>query len=136
MNPTIEPTPNTERPKEVTGAVRLVAASFAIGGVRAVFDLAQKVSGISFLVALLILVVFLGICFFFVSRIAAGKNWARIVFLVLFLIGLPLALPGYIADLRINFLHGAISIIIALLQLIGTYLLFTRNSNVWFRRRK
>ena len=135
MDPTIEPMANVERPKNVNRAVQLIAASFAIGGIRAVFDLAQKVSGVYFVVALLLLVVFLGIWFFFVNRIAAGKNWARIVFLVL-LIGLPLAVPGYIADLRINPLHGSVSIIIALLQLVGTYLLFTKDSNIWFRRRK
>ena len=136
MDPTIEPMANVERPKEVTRAVLLIAASFAIGGIRAVFDLAQKVSGVYFLVALLLLVIFLGICFFFVNRIAAGKNWARIVFLVLFLIGLPLAVPGYVAELRINPLHGSFSIIIALLQLVGTYLLFKKDSNIWFRRQK
>jgi 4-amino-4-deoxy-L-arabinose transferase-like glycosyltransferase len=134
MDP-IEPTANVERPKEVTRAVQLISASFAIGGIRAVFDLAHKLSGASFLFGMLVLVVFLGICFFFVSKIGAGRNWARIIFLVLFLIGLPLSIPGYIQDIRTNLLHGSVSIIVAILQLIGMYLLFTRNSNLWFRKR-
>ena len=136
MEPTIEPTADVERPGAVTRAVQLISASFAIGGIRAVFDLAQKVSGATFLLAILLLIVFLGICFFFLSKIATGKNWARITFLVLLVIGLPLAIPGYIGELRTNLVHGSLSIIVAILQLIGICLLFTRNSNRWFKKRK
>jgi hypothetical protein len=135
MDP-IEPTANVERPKEVTRAVQFLYASFVIGGIRTVFYLAQKLSGSTFLFGILLLLVLLGICIFFVSKIGAGRNWARIIFLVLFLIGLPLSIPGYIQDLRTNLPHGSVSIIIAILQLLGVYLLFTRNSNLWFRRRK
>lgn len=139
MDPTIEPNPKVApavRPVEVTRAVQLISASFAIGGIRSVFDLAQKISGVYFFLALLALIVFLGICFFLVSKIAAGRNWARITFLVLILIQLPFAILGNIADLRTNLLHGSFSILIALLQLIGTYLLFTKHSNLWFKTRK
>jgi hypothetical protein len=139
MDPTIEPARATDRaarPIEVTRAVQLFSASFVIGGIRTVFDLAQKLTGVYFLLALLVMVVFLGIAFFLVSKIAAGRNWARIVFLVLFLIGLPLAIPGYLVELKTNLLHGSISILMALLQLIAMYLLFTKNSNLWFKTRK
>lgn len=139
MDPKIEPTRDTDRasrPIEVTRAVWFISASFAIGGIRTVFDLAQKISGAPFLLALLGLVIFLGICFFFVSKIAAGRNWARIIFLVLLLIGLPFAIPGYIVELKTSPLHGSVSILLAILQVTGAYLLFTKNSNLWFRTRK
>ena len=136
MEPTIEPTANFARPQVVTRAVLALAASFAIGGIRAIFDLKQKVSGGSFLVAILLLAVFLGVCFFFVSKIAAGRNWARIILLVLIIIQLPFTILGSIAEIRTNLLHGSISIIMVILQLLGTYLLFTKNSNLWFRSRK
>ena len=136
MDPTIEPSPNIARPEVVTRAVLALAASFAIGGIRAVFDLKQKVSGSAFLVAILLLAVFLGVCFFFVSKIAAGRNWARITLLVLIIIQLPFTILGSIAEIRTNLPHGSISIIIVILQLLGTYLLFTTNSNLWFRSRK
>ena len=136
MDPTIEPTAIIERPKEVSSAVQFLAASFVIGGIRAVFDLKQKVSGGSFLVAVLLLVLFLGVCFFFVYKIAAGRNWARITLLALILIQLPFTILGSIGELRTNLPHGSISIVIAILQLIGTFLLFTKDSNSWFRTRK
>src|SRR6266513_2899249 len=112
MDPAIEPTAIVERPREATRAVQLISASLVIGGIRAVFELTHKVSGAYFFGAILLLIAFFGICFFFVSKIAVGRNWARIVFLVLMLIGLPFAILGYIQELRTNLLGGSISVII------------------------
>jgi hypothetical protein len=136
MDQAIEPTAPTRRPREATRAVQLISASFILGAIRAAFELTQKVAGVYILPAMLLLLVFFGICFFFVSKIAAGRNWARIIFLILVLLGLPFAIIGYIQELRLSLLGGSFSIIVALLQVIGTCLLFTGNSNVWFRKRK
>jgi len=64
------------------------------------------------------------------------RNWARIILLVLVLFGLPFAIMASVTELKQSIALGSLSIIIALLQLLGTYLLFTRNSNLWFRRNK
>jgi hypothetical protein len=135
MDP-IETTADTKQPKEVSGAVLLLSASLVIGGIRAVFDLTHKVFGASFFVALFILIVFLAVFFFFVSKIGAGRNWARITLLVLLLVQLPFAVLGSIAEVRANLIHGALSIMILVLQVLGVGLLFTRNSNLWFRKLK
>lgn len=136
MDPTTESTTTIERPKEVGAATLLLSASLVIGGIRAVFDLTQKVSGVSFFVAVAILLVFLGVFFFFVNRVAAGRHWARVTFLVLLIVQLPFAVMGSIAEVRANPMHGLISIVIAILQVLGIVLLFTKNSNLWFRRNK
>jgi len=136
MDPTTETTAHRERPQSVTRAVQLFTASLAIGGIRAVFDLTQRVSGIYFFIALLVLVLFLGIFFFFISRVAAGRNWARILLLILLLIGLPFAIPGYVFELRVSLLRGSLSVLVAILQIVGMCLLFTKDSNGWFRGRK
>jgi hypothetical protein len=136
MDPTTEPTTTIERPKEVGAATLLLSASLVIGGIRAVFDLTQKVSGASFFVAVLLLLVFLGVFFFFVNRSGAGRNWARITLLVLLILQLPFALMGSIAEVRANFVHGLVSVVIVILQVLGVGLLFTKNSNLWFRRNR
>jgi hypothetical protein len=136
MDPTTEPSVNLERPQSVTRAVQLFSASLAIGGIRSVFDLTQRVSGVYFFIALLILVLFLGIFFFFVNKVAAGKNWARILLLILLVIGLPFAIPGYVFELKTSLPRGSLSVLVAILQIVGMCLLFTKNSNGWFRRRK
>ncbi len=136
MDPKLEPTANTQRPREVNGAVLLLSASLVIGGIRAVFDLGHKVSGASFLVAVLILLAFLGVFFFLVTRIGAGRNWARITLLALLLLQLPFTILGSIAEVRTNVAHGSLTIVIAILQLLGVGLLFTRNPTLWFKKLK
>src|SRR6185295_11882639 len=116
MDPTTETTGNLERPQTATRAVQLFYASLAIGGIRAVFDLTQRVSGVYFLIALVLLALFLGIFFFVVSKVAAGRNWARILLLVLLLIGLPFAIPGYVLELKASILRGSLSVLVAILQ--------------------
>lgn len=136
MELTNEPTESVARPRAVSNAVLLFYTAFAIGAIRAVFDLIRRTSGVSFFVVLLALGIFLLVCVLFVRQIAAGKNWARIVFLVLLLIGLPFAIPTYLTELKTSLVHGIVSIIVALLQVAGTVLLFSGESNRWFRRHK
>lgn len=136
MDPTIEPTPNAARPIEVTRAVRFLLASLAIGLMASAIHVAQRVSGAPLIFVLLIVIAFFGVYLFLVSKISAGRNWARIVFLALVLFGLPFAIPTYMAELRRSILSGSVSILVTILQLIGTYLLFTKQSNLWFRTRK
>ena len=134
MDPTTEPAAGA-RPGEVTLAVRLIWISIAIGLLTSAVRVAQLVSGVSLVVALLVAFLFFGIYLFLVSKISAGRNWARIVLLVLVLIGLPFSVPTYLAELRKSVLFGSLSILILIMQVVATYLLFTKNSNRWFRER-
>jgi hypothetical protein len=138
MEPTIEQHANAERPTEVTRAVQFLIFSLAIGLLTSIFHLAQRVSGVPMVFALasFIVIAVFGIGFFLISKISARRNWARIVWLVLVLFGLPFAIPANLQEVRRNVLSGTLSIIVTILQLIGTYLLFIRNSNLWFRTRK
>jgi hypothetical protein len=124
-----------ERPGEVSRAVQFLASSLAIGLIASIIRLAQRVSGVTMLFALLLVILFFGLLFFLVMKISAGRNWARIIVLILVLF-VPFAVPAYLEELRRNVLSGTLSIIIVLLQLIGTFLLFTKKSNLWFRTRK
>lgn len=135
MDPAIEAVTDA-RPKIVTTAIRILALSIAIGLLMSLVRVAQQISGAPLILAILIVVAFFGVLMFLVSRIWAGQNWARIVFLILVLIGIPFAIPNYIAELRKNVLSGSVSMLIVVLQLLGTYLLFTKNSNTWFRARR
>jgi hypothetical protein len=136
MTPITESNANPERPERVTTAVQVLAASLILGVLTAAFNVVRNASGKTMLVALLIVLVFFGLGFLLVWIIAAGKNWARILLLILVILGTPLAIPGYRASLRLNVVAGAVSILINILQLIGAYLFFTGSSNSWFRKRK
>lgn len=136
MTPLTEDRGNLERPKSVTTGVQVLLASLALGTITAVIHVFRNAVGPSMVIALVIVLAFFGLGFLLVWRIAVGNNWARIILLILVLFGTPLAVPGYLAALKLSVVSGSISIIINILQLIGTYLLFTRSSNVWFRNRK
>jgi hypothetical protein len=136
MGSTSEQTANVERPRSVTRAVQFLVSSLAIGLLNAILNLAQRTSGAALLFALLIVIAFFGLFFILVMKISAGRNWARIVCLVLVLFGLPFAISGYLQEVRTHVVSGTLSIIILILQVIGTYLLFTKQSNLWFRTRK
>ena len=136
MEPPTELTANIARPKETTSAIQFLYASLAIGLIRAVFGLTQRVSGAALILAALIVVAVFALGFFLVWKISAGRNWARIILLVLVLINLPFAVLANVSELKRSVLSGAFSILIEVILWIGTYLLFTRNSNLWFRSRK
>ena len=136
MSAVTEDRSDLKRPKSVTMGVQVLLASLAVGTITAAVHVFQNAVGPSLAIALVIVLAFFGLGFLLVWRIAAGNNWARIILLILVLFGTPLAVPGYLAALKLSVVSGSISIFINILQLIGTYLLFTRGSNVWFRNRK
>jgi hypothetical protein len=125
-----------ERPKRVTAGVQFLLISLALGTITAAVHVFRNAAGTSMVLALLIVLAFFGLGFLLVWRITAGKNWARIILLVLVVVGTPLAVPGYFASLKQNMVSGSLSIFISLLQLIGTFLLLKGKSNTWFRKRK
>ena len=136
MEPPIEPTADVARPKETTSAIQFLYASLAIGLMRAVFLLTQRASGAALILTALIVISVFALGFFLVWKISAGRNWARILLLALVLINLPFAVLANVSELKRSVLSGAFSILIEVILWIGTYLLFTRNSNLWFRSRK
>lgn len=136
MDPMSEGTTGIERPKEVTRGVEFLLAAFALGFITAALHLTQRISGSPLVVGLVIVSAYFGLCLLLVWRAAAGRNWARIVLVLIVLLGVPFAVPTYMEEIKRNVLAGSFSIFLVMLQLIGTYLLFTRKSNIWFRGRK
>jgi hypothetical protein len=136
MEPPIEATTNLERPQEVTSAIRFLFASLAIGLIRALFGLTQRSSGAALILAALIVLAFFALGFFLVWKISARRNWARIILLALVLVNFPFAVLANVAELKRSVLSGVISVVIEVILWIGTCLLFTRNSSLWFKGRK
>ena len=138
MEPTVERS-NVERPKSVAKAVQLLASAVAIGLLNAILTVVQRTSGIPMLVVLLIVIAFFGLLFFLVIKISAGRNWARLVWLVwvlLLIANISFSILAYPETVGKNVISIILSIITMILQLIGTALLFTKNSNVWFKTSK
>jgi hypothetical protein len=138
MDPITESTAAVEKPTVVAKAVALLYLSLLIGFIAAVVrvaNFAKLLARQELFVAIGVGVIFFGLYLLLVRKISERRNWARIVYLVLVLIGLPFVILSDIAELKGSLLSGSVNIILLILQLAGTALLFTSNSNRWFRSR-
>ena len=88
-----------EKPSKVSNAVKLLYATLAIGIVRSSIEAPRiaETSSLGFILFVTIFV-FCLMCFF-IYKIGKGMNWARISFLVLFIIGVPLSILPMIQSL-------------------------------------
>ena len=129
--------PREERPLEVVRAVRLLWISLAIGVVGL---LAQYLLEIS--IGLIVYLLISGgarylISMWIILRIASGRNWARIVFLVILLAGLGYMIFNwhYYAQFFTGE-HPLAAFELAaktLLNLAAAWLLFMPRANRWFK---
>jgi hypothetical protein len=130
-----------ERPKEVTQAVRLLWISLALSiaglfmqPLRATTDAEERT------LTLTVLIIGGGIGFgiwaWVVAKIARGRNWARITFMVLTVLGLvitPFMLPYSLPAYRAQPLSAVVAVLNAVLELIAFYLLLTAPARAWFK---
>jgi len=63
-------------------------------------------------------------------------KWARVVLLVLFLLGLAVLPWTFAALLKASMLIAVLSLLQTILQIIALYYLFSRASTQWFNRVK
>jgi hypothetical protein len=134
------------RPPLVSWAVRLIYLILAIG----IFNTALMTpsfysKGLLGFVVFVWLFIF-GWLWFLANRIGAGKNWARIVWLLNILISVPLALltgadsqtflhnlGASLAVRQVNFFTGLVG---NLLALVATVMLFRKPSREWYAKMK
>lgn len=126
------------RPKFTSLALWCLYANWAIGILSAIGNifmnpehLAQ--SGMSTGSTLLFAAVLFAILFFIYYSIGQGKNWARILFVVLFVLGLL----GFILSYHLVAAQGTLaitsSLLSYLLQLAALLLLYTKESSLYFK---
>lgn len=79
-----------------------------------------------------VLLITLVIIFGLIKMIGLGKKWARVVLLVLFILGM-LAFPWTLGPIfKSNLLVGVLTIFQALLQAVALVFLFSKASTQWF----
>lgn len=128
-----------ERPKNVQFAVGLLSATLVLGSIIAFIDfktfvgLAQHAGGARFVIFVQLFV--LAFTLFYIYFIANRKNWARILYLVLYLIGVPFSVKPLIESLEARPTSGLITLLQMACQTIAAILLFMPESNDWFKKR-
>jgi len=121
------------RPLQVQLAVYLIVSTFIVGAVKTYIDLEflGSLGPIQFLVSVMVFTVL--VVGFITYKLWSGKNWARVVFTVLYFGGMYSVFKGYPAEAERNFLVLAGSIWQMLAQLAAIILTFLPSSNQWFK---
>ena len=132
--------PEAPRPQSVDIAVQLLGLSFVMGVLRALLEFrpaveaAAEVGGFVFVLTIQALV--LGFLFLNIYFIRQRKNWARWIFVILLVTGLPFAVEPTLTLLSENLYSGIVSFMQALLQVVAAVFLFRKPSRAWFKKLK
>jgi hypothetical protein len=123
-----------KKPQSVTTAINLLWASLAVGLVKMLMDFSNlsAIAPAAFTNFVLIFTfAFIGFLNF---KISAGRNWARITFLFMFVIGMLPTLPLMLGEFSRAPVVGALSIAQVGLQVYAMFLLFSQPGSGWFRK--
>ena len=126
----------SNRPGKVGQAVILLYATLAVGVVRMIVEGARLSAGSSVGFVMLNTVAVFAIIWFLIHKIGKGRNWARITFTVLFLIGVPFSVLPLVQSVAASPVSGMLGIAQAVIQAIALVLLFQKPSSHWFSEMK
>ncbi|MDD5129803.1 MAG: hypothetical protein PHS66_01960 [Candidatus Omnitrophica bacterium] len=123
------------KPKSVIMGVRFLYAAIIVSFLRGIIVGRQigEVENIPFVSVILVLIFVSCLTWFLVYKISLGKNWARILYTILFIIGNGLTIFPLIASVVKHPVSGLLGIGQAVLELIGMMMLFSVSSNQWFK---
>jgi len=133
MGKTTRNTSGVEKPGEVTNAVRLIYAGVAVGIINTIADFAYLSSLVSSKLLIFQMTFTYVIIILLAFNISRGRNWARIIFLIVFLFGLPASIPSLISHFTRSPSAGWLMLLTILFQMTANVLLFQKPSNAWFR---
>ncbi|MBI1905595.1 MAG: hypothetical protein HYS20_05040 [Rhodocyclales bacterium] len=123
-----------QKPQSVSTAVNLLWASLAVGLVKMLMDFVHLSGMAPAAFTNFVLVFTFALIGFLIFKISAGKNWARITFLVLFIIGVLPTIPIMLGECSRSAVLGALSVAQVGLQAYALFLLFSQPGAGWFRK--
>lgn len=127
----MHPQTPVQKPQSVRTAVGLLWASMGLGVLALVAEYANPETARP--VTTLAVIFAFGLVGFLFLMISAGKNWARIAYLVVFAMGSLQLLATLSAELQHAPLLAALAVAQAGVQAHALYLLFTGPGSAWFR---
>lgn len=123
------------RPNKANTAVILLYVAWALGVLRAFLG-APAISHLGSEgqagAAVAIVVVIFAIMLFFIIMTGKGRNWARITFLVLYIIGTVMMVVGLVSGAPFG-AAALMDVVQVILQLVALVMLFSAESNAWFQ---
>ena len=122
----------SERPPKVSLAVKFFYVIVGIGIIRAVMTIIRHADVRSpYFLIITKLIIYAG-SLYLIYELSKGRNWARWMMVVIFVIAIPLTiLPGF-ESFTHNPVHTSLGFVQLGLYIIGLVFLFHRSSSSWF----
>ena len=127
---------NVEKPSQIKSAVNLLWASLAIGFVKLIMDMQHLGPQASPAFTIYILISVIAVMALLIVFISKGKNWARITFLVSFVLGSLPSIPLVLGEFNRSPVLGAFSLIQIVIQVVALYIVFTKPGATWFKKQE
>lgn len=124
------------RPAIVGKAVKLLYATLGLGVLQAVLEFRTVAQQVPVVYILFVWAVVLGAMGFVIHQIGSRQNWARILWLILFILVLPFWALPLLHFLFVTPLYGLIGLLQLVGQAVALVMLFQKPSNEWFRKPK
>jgi hypothetical protein len=129
----LPPGPLFHKPKSIIAAINILYATLFLGVIKWVIArLTTDQPILSPVMGIVVVVLTVLIYFFLIRQVGAGRKWARIVLLILFLGGLACYLWAKSPIYKNNLLIDVISLLQAILYIITLVYLFSKDSTNWF----
>lgn len=135
MTDTAKDNPPPPKPVQVDLAVRLLWLTLGLGVVNSALQWKYFASTMSMGMLLWVQFATFAVLAWFTTRISAGRNWARIAYLVMLAVGVPVLFTEFQAVFGRSVVAGSISVAQFLLQLVAMALVFTGPGRRWFAAR-
>lgn len=120
------------KPKNVIAAVNFLWASLVLSLFKVFMLLPEPDAIEGFDFTNFTLFFSLGLIVLLITKISAGRNWARVTFLVMLIIGLVPAISLMFGEFSRSLVAGIISLLQDGFQVYAMYLIFTRPGSFWF----
>jgi hypothetical protein len=129
------PSPLFHKPASIVAAKNILYADLFLGILTwAIGRWTTTIYALAPIESIVILLVTVGIMFGLIKCIGLGRKWARVVLLVLFLLGLAAYPWTFAGVLKASILIAVLSLLQAILQAVALYYLFSRTSTEWFNK--
>ncbi len=124
------------RPRQVQVAVALLWLSLVLGIPEAVLGTRQPDEGGMGAVLMVIMLLIFGLVGFLNVKVYQGRNWARIVVLLLTVLSvLVMLFPSDESQAQGPVLQG-LYLFDVLIEVVAMYLVFSKSGSLWFKRRE
>ena len=125
---------NIQQPSQIHIALILLWISLGVGLLISLIDSNPALAGVSTAFIVTVAVAVLAVMAFFIFHIGRGRNWARITFLILFLLGTWPFMQELVGMFNRSLIACLLSVTQFVLQISAIYLIFTKPGNAWFRK--